>query len=114
MKHTHMRARTRAHTDTHTHTRTGSREPLELRVVCTQSPTPADTQLYAQASISSPGKDIAWAPNGDMLVPCWGGQEVGVAGGVLRVTSVQPPTKKACSAREFKNGLRGKRLTLRE
>eukprot|EP00983_Pelagomonas_calceolata_P084073 1156289-Pelagomonas_calceolata.AAC.6 len=53
------------------------------------------------------GMPVMWDPDtGDMLVPCQG------VGSVLRVCVVQPPTKKAIAARDFRNGLRQKEVCL--
>lgn len=84
----------------------GGKEAVEVKVVRTRC-LPEDQGLYqslCSAGSSSGGAPVAWAPDGDMLVPCEGGRSV------LRVTALQPPTKKAMPARDFRNGLRGKQV----
>lgn len=163
----------------------------------TAAPCPKDFAAYSALTLTAPGREVGWAANGDMLVPCsvgatagagavggagagagtmagaglvggagalagtsvqedvhggGGGGIDGVAGqvraqgsgqqanpsasldqapghgngpegvsvekggctgtavGVLRVTVVQPPTKRAIPTKDFKNGLRGKTL----
>lgn len=102
----------------------GSTENVEVKIVRTQA-LDSDTALNqglqsltgaasADESSSEKGKaeqqgglPVAWVPDtGDMLVPCQGGKSV------LRVCVVQPPTKKAIAARDFRNGLRGKEVLL--
>jgi methionyl-tRNA formyltransferase len=84
----------------------GTESSIEVKVVATRALS-TDVELYrSQASSPSSGNSasmpVAWAPDtGDMLMPCQGGASV------LRVVAVQPPTKKAISARDFRNGLRG-------
>ncbi|PNH00463.1 Methionyl-tRNA formyltransferase, partial [Tetrabaena socialis] len=111
----------------------GAQEPIEVKIVRTRAPgprgspgasSPAPSGSAAPAPSSgeaAPGEAAAAAVadgaaaaagarevlfSGDaMLVPCAGGT-------ALEVLQVQPPTKKAMAARDFKNGLRGKRLLL--
>ena len=91
----------------------GTESRTEVKLVATRA-LASDAELYqslTSSSSSSRGSrdsstavplPVAWAPDsGDMLVPCQGGTSV------LRVVTVQPPTKKAISARDFRNGLRG-------
>jgi methionyl-tRNA formyltransferase len=82
-----------------------SSEMLDVRIVRTHAVSQLDVEMYGSLRLSAPGVEVGWATDGtgDMLVPCGGG-------GVLRVTTVQPPTKKAMAARDFKNGLKQKRL----
>lgn len=106
----------------------GAIENIEVKVVRTHA-LDSDVQAYQDgssmgaASGSASSQDgsqsetgqqtlcalpVAWAPDtGDMLVPCQGGASV------LRVCLVQPPTKKAMAARDFRNGLRGKDVLVR-
>ncbi|GAX75937.1 hypothetical protein CEUSTIGMA_g3380.t1 [Chlamydomonas eustigma] len=46
---------------------------------------------------------LTWGPSDTLLIPCLGGT-------VLEVLLVQPPTKKVMTTKDFKNGIRGKRL----
>jgi hypothetical protein len=84
----------------------GASEPLELRVIETSTPSDADSAAYAALSLSSP-LEVGWSSDGDMLLPCQGGKA-----GVLRVQIVQPPTKKALPAKDYRNGVRKKRIML--
>ncbi|KAF5829208.1 S-locus protein 8 [Dunaliella salina] len=97
---------------------TGSLEPTEIKIVRTRA-LDSDTGLYKHLQseagpnrVSEPapgqqGMHVQWDPNtGDMLLPCQGGESV------LRVFVVQPPTKKAIAARDFRNGLRQKEVCL--
>lgn len=86
---------------------TGTSNPLELRVIRTTHPTEADSTAYHTSGAAKETHEVTFAPDGDMLVPCRGG-----AGGVLRVKQVQQPAKKAVAAKDFRNGMRGKRLVL--
>lgn len=79
---------------------------MTLRVIKTRPPSEADSAVYRALSFSN-SQELGWAPNGDLLVPCRGGN-----GGVLRVEVVQPPTKKVMAAADFRNGVRGRRLHL--
>ncbi|KAG2431327.1 hypothetical protein HYH02_013455 [Chlamydomonas schloesseri] len=78
----------------------GASEVIEVKILRTRLPR----EPRSSSSGSAAGGAIVF--EGDaMLVPCAGG-------GVLEVLQVQPPTKKAMAAKDWKNGLRGKRLTL--
>jgi hypothetical protein len=93
---------------------TGAREPLELKVIRTQAPTPGDLEEYTAQALDQPGVQVAWATadgSSDMLVPCGGPAAQGSGfGSILRVSMVQPPSKKAMRAKDFRNGVRQKRL----
>lgn len=82
---------------------TGASEVIEVKILRTRLPS----QSRGGADSSAPGAaGAAIVFEGDaMLVPC-------ACGGVLEVLQVQPPTKKAMAAKDWKNGLRGKRLAL--
>ncbi|KXZ47585.1 hypothetical protein GPECTOR_34g744 [Gonium pectorale] len=88
---------------------TGAAEPLEIKVVATRLPrggASAAAAAAAPAAAAGGGGGVELSFSGDaLLVPCAGGS-------VLEVTQVQPPTKKAMPARDFRNGLRGKTLLL--
>jgi hypothetical protein len=97
----------------------GDTEQVEVKVVRTrtldsdvglyQSLQSSETSHAKELSNKSEGERQGWlvvwdAETGDMLVPCQGGRSV------LRVCVVQPPTKKAIAARDFRNGLHGKNV----
>ena len=96
-----------------------SMEEIEIKIIRTTGPgshandnrdlaPPSD----AQSGITHGMREVRWSPNGSaMILPCLG--EAGQGEGELRVTHVQPPTKKAITAAEFKNGLRKKKLLVR-
>jgi len=105
-------------TDSELNTPAGTREDIEVKVVRTQA-LDTDSGLYQSLmserglpvprespdSLKGDGLPVLWAPDtGDMLVPCQGGASV------LRVSMVQPPTKKAIKACDFRNGLRWKEV----
>ncbi len=79
----------------------------------TARPSPDDLQAYQSQALAEPGREAGWAADGtgDLLLPCaWASAPPQRS--VLRVTTVQPPTKKALAAKDFRNGLRKKRLVL--
>lgn len=75
---------------------------MEIKIIKTKVASEQLGSSCSPASSSGPS-EVSWAEDGSMLVPC-------KSGGVLQVLTVQPPTKKAISTKDFKNGLRGKRL----
>ncbi|KAG2484615.1 hypothetical protein HYH03_016569 [Edaphochlamys debaryana] len=77
----------------------GASESIDVKIIKTRAPSASTPAASAPA-----GREVVW--EGDaMRVPC-------ASGSVLEVLQVQPPTKKAMAARDFRNGLRGKKLLL--
>ncbi|EFJ45234.1 hypothetical protein VOLCADRAFT_106047 [Volvox carteri f. nagariensis] len=92
----------------------GETEAVDIKIVKTRASPPAAASEAAYSwSWPAPasggaegGSAAAVVFSGDsMLVPCAGGTW-------LEVWQVQPPTKKVMSVKDFRNGLRGKRLLL--
>ncbi|KAG2430426.1 hypothetical protein HXX76_009951 [Chlamydomonas incerta] len=75
----------------------GASEVIEVKIL--------RTRLPSQPRGGGGGGGAVVFEGDAMLVPCAGG-------GVLEVLQVQPPTKKAMATKDWKNGLRGKRLAL--
>ncbi|KAG1663821.1 hypothetical protein FOA52_013386 [Chlamydomonas sp. UWO 241] len=76
----------------------GAHEVVEVKVLRTR---------VADAGTAPPPDEggASWGQGDVLLLACAGGS-------VLEVLQVQPPTKKPMGARDFRNGLRGKRLSL--
>ncbi|GLC48684.1 hypothetical protein PLESTB_000125500 [Pleodorina starrii] len=83
----------------------GATEAVDVKIVKTRAPGGGGGGGGA-AAVASAVSGVEVSFSGDaMLVPCAGGT-------VLEVLQVQPPTKKSMAAKDFRNGLRGKRLLL--
>ena len=108
---------------------TTDREEVEIKIIQTSIPiatsdrstmaghqaTSKEDSASEEAPSSSPlsqefvPREVRWSQDGlAMILPCLG--DGGNGEGELRVSRLQPPTKKAITAAEFKNGLRKKRL----
>ena len=61
------------------------------------------TEAQITALQIAAARRVVWAKGGRMLVPCGGG-------GALEVLQLQQPAKKAVSARDLFNGLKGRQL----
>jgi methionyl-tRNA formyltransferase len=74
----------------------GGGERLQIKVLAARVAEPG-----AVPPADAAAGRVAWGPGGRMLVPCGGG-------GALEVLQLQQPAKKAVSARDFANGLKGR------
>jgi methionyl-tRNA formyltransferase len=71
---------------------------LQLKILSTRVADASEIPADAAAA-----RRVVWAKGGRMLVPCGGG-------GALEVLQLQQPAKKAVSARDLFNGLKGRQL----
>ena len=91
------------------HQDAGKGDAIEVKVIRTRvAAVLLELPSGSSTSCSSTSNEVTvhWGADGSMLIPCAGGSSW------LQVLEVQPPTKKAMQVKDFRNGIRKKRLLL--